>query len=136
MDDDRGSSVITTDDYFMGRDVMFPAELTDALHVNAEVTVGKCNQLLEAFGEERGVNSGWRPPEINAVTKGASHTSYHMTCQACDIEDKDGELDAWCMANLDVLKKLGLWLEHPSSTVGWCHVQTVPPHSGNRVFYP
>jgi len=115
---------------------MFPAELTEAIHTAAEDTVARCNQLLEAFGEQRGVNSGWRPPEINAATHGASATSKHMTGQACDITDTDGSLDSWCLDNLDTLQQLGLWLEHPSATPGWCHVQTVAPRSGNRVFRP
>jgi hypothetical protein len=40
------------------------------------------------------------------------------------------------MENLDVLAEIGLWLEHPISTPRWCHVQTVPPKSGKRVFTP
>lgn len=115
---------------------MFPAELTEAIHAAAEDTVARCNQLLDAFGESREVNSGWRPPEINAHTPGASRTSYHMTGQACDLHDPAGDLGFWCLDHLDTLQQLGLWLEYPSSTPGWCHVQTVAPRSGHRVFHP
>ena len=48
----------------------------------------------------------------------------------------EGEIDAWCMDHLDFLAEAGLWLEHPSATKGWCHLQQVPPKSGRRVFYP
>jgi hypothetical protein len=100
------------------------------------MTVERVNLLLEAFGEPRRVNSGWRPAAINAGVPNAAAKSKHMTCQACDLNDDDGSLDAWCMANLQILERIGLWLEHPDSTPRWTHWQIVPPGSGNRVFRP
>ena len=120
----------------MGRDKQYPDELTDTLHKNAEQTVASVNVLLGFFGEHRKVNSGWRPATINASTPGAAVKSKHMTCQACDLDDPEGDLDEWCLAHPDILTKIGLWQEHPASTKGWTHVQIVPPRSGNRVFYP
>jgi len=128
--------MLTLHDYFMGRDRRFPDELTDDKRSNAEEMIDKANQLLERFGEPRKVNSGWRPAQINGATVGAAKKSKHMTCEAIDLEDKDGSLDAWCMDNLEVLQEIGLWLEHPDATPTWCHVQIVPPRSGNRVFKP
>jgi len=128
--------LITLADYYMGRDRRFPDELTDEKRSNAEEMVDKANELLTRFGETRKVNSGWRPASINNATVGAAPKSKHMTCEAIDLEDKDGSLDAWCLENLDVLQEIGLWLEHPDSTDGWCHVQLIPPRSGNRVFKP
>lgn len=125
--------MVTLNDYLMGRDKLAP--VSDDVLDNAGVTVGRVNELLAAFGEPRRVTSGYRPASINAAVGGAKKSN-HMTCQACDLEDHNGRLDAWCMNNLDTLKRIGLWLEHPSATPGWCHVQTVPPKSGNRVFYP
>src|SRR5690242_17400126 len=127
--------MITLDQYWMGRDKKYAAELTDEMRLDAQKTVDLANALLQEFGHDRGVNSGWRPPSVNAAV-GGSKRSNHMTCKAIDLSDDDGELDAWCMANLDVLARLGLWLEHPDSTPRWCHVQTVPPKSGNRIFKP
>lgn len=134
---------ITLQDYYMGRDETHAAELTAEIAYNARETVERVNQLLDAFGEARAVNSGWRPPAVNAGTAGAAKRSRHMLGLACDLEDQDGRLDAFCMANLDTLERIGLWMEHPSATRnparfghGWCHVQTVPPRSGRRVFYP
>ena len=76
-------------------------------------------------------------PAINESTPGAAVRSLHITCQAVDLYDPDGSLDAWLLDNADtVLKDLGLWLEHPAATKGWAHVQTKPPRSGRRVFYP
>ena len=126
--------MITLADFYQGRDRRFPDELTDEKRLNAEETIDKANQLLERFGETRKVNSGWRPASVNQATVGAAPKSKHMTCEAIDLEDKDGTLDAWCMENLEVLQEIGLYLEHPESTENWCHLQTVAPRSGNRVF--
>ncbi len=128
--------MITMRDYFMGRDVTHAVELTEELQTNAAETVRRVNALFVAFGEERGVRSGWRPRGINANTPGAAVNSKHMTCQACDLMDDDGDLDEWALDNPQVLVDIGLWQEHPSATKGWAHFQIVPPKSGKRVFYP
>ena len=128
--------MITLTDYYMGRDGLYPAELTPALQANAGVIVERANALLARAACSCEVSSGWRPPAVNAGVAGASRTSKHLSCQAIDLEDEDGSLDAWCLAHLEVLEELGLWLEAPEATPGWCHLQTVPPRSGNRVFEP
>jgi hypothetical protein len=128
--------VITLEDYFMGREKLYPGELTEELWANAVVTVERANALLTRSGLQRGVNSGWRPAVVNAAVKNAARHSKHILCLAIDIDDDDNALDAWCMAHQKVLKEIGLWLEHPTATPRWCHVQTVPPRSGKRVFHP
>ncbi len=128
--------MITLVDYYMGRDAKYPDELTLDLRKNAVITVERANRLLAAFGHVRSVNSGWRPAAINASVPNAATHSKHMTCQAIDLSDDDGALDAFCMANQGLLAQLELWLEHPNSTPKWCHVQIIPPRSGNRVFIP
>lgn len=132
--------MITLEDFYMGRDVKYAAELTGELRANAQVTVLRANRLLAHFGEDRKVNSGWRPASVNAATPGAAKRSKHMLCLAIDLDDDEGDLCHWCLENLDVLAEIGLWLEHPSATKGWCHVQTVPPGNppkpDRRVFYP
>ena len=109
--------------------------LTPDLLSNAQDTVEKVNKLLDYFGFAREVTSGYRTAGVNTLVGGAKKSN-HMICKACDLEDRDGKLDNWCMANQDKLESIGLWLEHPSATKGWCHVQTVPPRSGKRVFFP
>lgn len=123
-------------DYYMGRDQLHRAELTRELRSNARETLRRVNRLLRRSGIVTRVSSGWRPAAINAQVPGAAAGSKHITCLAIDLDDRDGALDAWCMANLAVLEELGLWLEHPAATPGWCHLQTCPPRSGNRVFEP
>jgi Peptidase M15 len=130
------SGVITLAQYFMGRDAEHAPELTETIRRNAELTVARVNALLAHACIECAVNSGWRPAAINAAVPGASPRSRHLTCEAVDLDDPDDALDTWCMAHLDVLEAIGLWLEHPAATPGWCHVQIVPPRSGRRVFEP
>lgn len=137
---------ITLDDYWMGRDKAHPAELTDAIQEQAEQTVSRINLLLfhavkagvmlVAVNGRSLVASGWRPSEINRRTHGAAPGSHHITAQACDVADPRGDLSRWCLANQGILADVKLWLEHPSATPTWCHLQTVPPRSGHRVFYP
>lgn len=141
--------MISLADYWMGRDATYPLAMTPAIARAAITTVDLANKLL-AIAQADGVPlvrkadtrslvaSGWRPPAINAATLGAAPSSKHMTGQAIDIYDPDGDLDEWLMTapGQRVLVDLGLWLEHPSATKGWSHVQTIPPRSLNRTFYP
>ncbi len=123
-------------DYWMGRDAKYAEELTPEIEANAVELIDRVNFLLKSFGEPRTVNSGWRPPEVNAKTAGSALKSKHMTGQAVDLADPDGDLDEWCMDHASELERLQLWQEHPASTKGWCHLQSIPPRSGKRVFYP
>lgn len=134
--------MFTMESYWKGRDTQYESELTDEIRANAEDTVDKANQLLEEAGMRKieQVNSGWRPKGVNDATANAASRSLHLVAKAIDIYDPDGDLDKWCLRNLDVLKVIGLWQEHPGWTDGWCHVQTVgpgfPPKPGPRVFIP
>jgi hypothetical protein len=144
--------MITLQQYFGGRRDTHGLECSPGIETNAARTVEIVNNLLvnvERFGivvpvNEGGdfsgsqLNSGWRPPSINSCTAGASPTSLHMTGEAVDLHDPDGELDEFLLTpeGQYLLTDLGLWLESPTKTWGWCHVQTRPPKSGNRVFLP
>ena len=112
------------------------SELTVQFKHDALYTVGRANMLLGYFGEERGIVSGWRPVEVNRLVPGAAAFSNHIICRAVDLADPEGDLDDWCLEHLDKLEEVGLWMEHPAATKGWCHVQTCAPKSGKRVFYP
>ena len=139
--------IITLTDYLMDRDRIYPQEYTIGVKANAELTVAAVNVLLKRL-EQSGVHlenhpvtrtivsSGWRPPQINGQVKNAAIRSKHMTAQACDLYDPDGVIDDWLMDNLPADRSLGLWMEHPSATKGWAHVQIVPPKSGKVCFYP
>jgi hypothetical protein len=128
--------LITLHDFLMGRDQAYPADYTPQIAANAGHTVDQVNALLEAAGFDGHVNSGWRPPALNAATRGAARRSKHMQGLACDLHDADGRIDLWCLDHPEVLERIGLWQESPASTPGWCHLQTVAPASGHRVFTP
>lgn len=120
----------------MGRDTAYASDYTEQIAQNARQTVSQVNEFLQASGFDGHVNSGWRPPSLNAATRGAAAHSKHMDALACDLHDTDESMDQWCLDHLEVLEELGLWLESPSATVGWTHLQVVPPNSGRRVFLP
>ncbi len=114
-----------------------------AMLADAQLLAMRVTQLLTsyagaqpAYSDEPKVRSGYRPPEINATTPGASKNSNHMYCRAVDLEDIHGHLGAWCMENLDLLAHFELWLEDPRFTPTWVHLQSVPPRSLSRVFQP
>lgn len=126
--------MITPKEYFMGRDGQWPP--TDQMRLDAAITISRANELLARAEMDRGVRSGYRPDEVNAKVPGASPNSKHKICRAIDIADNDGKLKSWCLANLEVLEEIGLWMESPEYTPTWVHVQMVPPSSRNRVFIP
>lgn len=143
--------MITLEQYWMGRDLKYPAELTSEIRHNAELLVGKVNNLL-TFADEDGVApgtdqvtgtavaSGWRPQGVNERTRNAASGSKHIMALAVDLQDtKNRDLARWCIRNLDALEAAGLWMEDPQWTGGpdpWVHLQGVPPGSGKRVYVP
>lgn len=141
--------MISLADYFMGRDREFPMSMTPVIEHNAAIMIELANKLVtiaRTAGVDFEVNprtgtivsSGWRPAAFNASVPGAAVKSKHITGQAVDIYDPDGDLDDWLMTQdgQTTMAKLGLWHEHPSATKGWAHLQSVPPRSGRRTFYP
>ena len=97
-------------------------------------------ELQEAYGSDFKITSGLRSKEGQAdlIAKGLSKASksHHLTGEAVDIYDPHKYLANYLLQNLSVLRELGLWMENPTHTLDWVHVQTVPPNSGNRVFNP
>jgi len=128
--------MITLDDYFMGRDKLHADELTEDIVENAKVLIAVINDLLEyEFRGERKVSSGWRPLGVNEKAGGAKRSA-HLTGEAIDLMDKDGELADLLMARRDLLDTYDLYMENPHFTKGWVHLQTRPTRSGVRVFNP
>jgi hypothetical protein len=133
--------MITLKDYWRGRDVKYPRDLTPDIRSNATTTVEKVNQLL-ALAEEEGIvcevcTSGWRPIAVNDSTSNSVKASKHIKALACDILDTENrDLARWCLRNLNQLEHIGLWMEDPQWTPTWVHLQIVPPGSGRRVYIP
>lgn len=70
---------------------------------------------------------------LSTATTGAAKSAHKLAC-AIDIYDPNGTLDAWLTDK--ILAFYGLYREHPDATPGWCHLQSLPPRSGKRTFYP
>jgi hypothetical protein len=126
--------MITLEDYF-GK-VSHKYEPNDLVKTNAEILLSRVNAIMVAIKWKPAINSGWRPAEYNATIPNAAPRSKHITGQAIDIDDPTGELDKILFNNQYLLRKYELWMEHPAATRGWCHLQSVPPRSGNLVFFP
>lgn len=129
---DKSKWKISEAEYLMGRDKAAP--LTTAMRTNMEKLLIALNLIRDLYGKPLKVSSGYRPPGINAVTANASKTSCHLTCEACDFEDTDRKLVQWCLRNMDLLERAGLYMESPINTPSWVHLQTRAPRSGKRVF--
>lgn len=125
---------VTEEDFLKKRDVKDP--LTHQMRDNMKKLLDKVNQLLLMYGGiYYGVSSGYRPASINAAVGGAKKSA-HMECQAIDLRDPKGALAKWCEEHQKHLVDLGLYLESPAHTSGWCHLQIRPTKSGKHVFLP
>lgn len=125
---------------------------------NGDDAQRRINAVATAFYGETslalpdGYASGWRPPGVNEATSNAGKASRHLTAQAGDKRDTlDGAFAWWCLRTQWVLEVHGLYQEHPAATVlrswklaaaerraptPWAHLQSVPPGSGHRVYWP
>lgn len=85
--------------------------------------VDKLNQIREAYGKAMGLTNAFRCPIHNATIPGAAKKSKHMDGHAADVADGSGEFAKWIVSRLD---HFDIWIEDPSQTIGWIHIQCVP----------
>ena len=141
--------MITLNDYIGShKDIPTKEEAEQAV-----ILLQRVNALLVACGFKTTVASGWRPRAYNEAQRalwqatggkeGANTAvnSKHITMQGIDIRDNEyQQIAKFLNENRQYLAEHKLWMEHPASTKGrytnWVHVQSVPPKSGNLVFYP
>lgn len=131
--------MITDEDYFGRMSRAAGEEPSAEIRANAAILLERVNALLSEPGirpRQWAVTSGWRTPAHNASIANAAPKSKHLSGQAIDIADPDNSLDAFLVTRLELLEQNQLWIESPIATSGWCHLQCVPPRSGNRVFLP
>lgn len=147
--------VLTSSGKYPSRPKLFPPDEL-CLH-NAGVLIQRVTKLWTSYDspprppgkpeeyhpKDLFVNSGYRPPSVNAKTKGAAAKSWHQYCAALDIQDpvapiagrlEFGRLGRWVVDNIDTVNHFGLWVEAPDQTPGWLHVQIYPPPSGKKIF--
>jgi uncharacterized protein YcbK (DUF882 family) len=121
--------MITPKDYLMGRDKEYPLSIEQAL--NMADLLARINHLFAILKIDAHVNSGYRPGKYN-IQAGGSPKSNHLICKAIDIADPRGELADLFKSNLKLLEEYGLWMEDPSKTPGWVHLDT--KERKNRIF--
>lgn len=121
--------MISRNEVLMGREVEYP--LTPEVEANLNRLLAAVNELRALYGKPMAVSSGYRPGRFNAAAGGAKSSS-HMSCEAVDFKDADGAIKKWI--TVDILKECGLYMEDPTRTPSWCHVQIRP--TKNIIFKP
>lgn len=127
---------ISKDELLKGRDQQYPNDYTQEISDNLNKFLIPINKIRDAWGKPMIVNSGWRPPAINAATPGAAAHSKHEIGLAADISDPDGSLWMWVLENLQLMKDLDIFMEDKRWTPGWTHFGLGQPASGHRIFVP
>lgn len=97
------------------------------------------NKIRDAYGKVMVVTSGLRlagNQPANAAAK-----SLHLLGLAVDVRDTDGSLMNWVIANLQLMKDLGVYIENFEWTrdpvLGyWVHFGIKAPASKKRIFVP
>jgi len=125
--------LISRDEVLMGRDAEYP--LSPELEANLSKLLLSLNKFRQQYGKPMVVSSGYRPGKYNTQAGGAK-SSAHLTCEACDFRDEDHSLKDYVVHNPSILVDCGLYMEWPSNTPNWCHLQVRTIPSGNRIFRP
>ncbi len=115
------NDMITKEMLLMGREKEYP--LNAGQLVNLIKLQEMINNVENLYGFPLKISSGYRPGRFN-VAAGGSKASAHLTCEAVDIQDTKGVFKAWCLKNIQVLTKMGVFMEDPTKTPTWCHLQT------------
>jgi hypothetical protein len=104
--------------------------------LNATALLAKCADLeaeMVADGVEFPVNpktgtqvsgevyGGFRP---QSCPIGAPRSN-HKEGRAVDRFDPHKAIANWCMGHQPRLREIGIWIENPAATIGWCHWQSV-----------
>lgn len=133
MRDVTVADMLTSSGKYPERPKKWPPEQGTIAH--AQDMADRLNRLQLYWEHRITLSSGYRPDPVNALAGGAKG-SLHRICAAADVLDPGNRLGAFCLGDLPMLEHLGLWMESPRHTPGWCHLQLFPPRSGNRVFIP
>lgn len=107
---------------------------------NLNQLIDAINIIQESYGKQLTITSGLRSDAqqklLIAAGKSKATKSLHLSGEAIDVSDADSLFWAFLMKNIDLLEKLGIYLEDKNSTPTWTHLQLRPPKSGKRIFIP
>lgn len=127
---------ISKEELLKGRDKTYASDYTEEVSDNLDKLLIPLNKIRDAYGQAMVCTSGWRPESLNAGVPGAAKKSKHIIGLAADFSDPDGKLMNWVLENLDMMKKLNIYMEDFRWTNSWVHFQLGPPVSGHRIFIP
>jgi hypothetical protein len=107
---------------------------------NLDILFQRLNEFQDAIGFELKITSGLRSEQLqqDLILAGKTNAvhSKHLAGAAADVQDRDGKIGEYILANTKLLEVIGLWCEHPNKTKGWVHFQISGPKSGKRIFMP
>lgn len=118
------------------RSLQYPSDYNQAISDNLDHLLAIMLKVEALYGQSMVVASGWRPPSVNEHTSNAATSSNHLKGIAVDIQDLDGSVMKWVLANLSTLASMGLYFENFNWTPTWVHFQYVPPGSKHRIYVP
>ena len=127
-----GSRYCSYAEFLKDREIEYP--LSEEANLNMLDLLLRLDVVRKEWGRPLTISSGYRPGRYNKTAGGAT-TSAHLTCEAADLVDKDGTLAKFC-AEAGRLEGWNLYMENPTRTPGWVHLQSRRPKSGNRIFNP
>lgn len=110
--------------------------LTKEQETNALKLCAVLNELQSLCEMPFLVTSGIRSVQDQMRINPSVKNSAHMSGEAVDLSDVDGAIYGWCMDNMDVLIRLGIYLECKTYCPRWIHLQIRVPKSGRRIFIP
>ena len=115
-------------------------KLDEEVRNNLLILCDRISLLEIAYGKPFVVTSGFRSMEDHlriykekCITKVPMKSKHLFGC-ALDISDITGELTKWCFANENKLVEYELWGEMRQGV--WLHLQSEPPASKKRWFFP
>lgn len=122
--------VLSHSDYFHRGDM---GKAPNNVLEESKITIRRVNKLLKMLNLEASptVNSGYRDKAYNKKI-GGSKNSAHTKGMAIDLGDKNGDIKA--QITVKMLEQCGLYMEHPSASPAWIHLQTRP--TSRRIFLP
>lgn len=120
--------------YFNSNELQCRCNYPDCIdQIADEKTLLLLDYIREIYGKPLKVNRFYSCPKHNKAI-GGSPNSNHIKGKACDFSDIGENLEKFLTE--EVLIKAEAYKEHPDYTKNWCHIQSVPPKSGRRIFKP
>ena len=135
--------MITLDQYFNDATQNFGYEPTEDEKASCVDLLERVNTAIEDYVSETGMpppqlTSGYRcrakSEQLIAEGYKAAINGKHEHAEAVDVGDTGEHFENWWTD--EKLASYGLYREAPAHTIGWVHLQNVPPGSQHRTFIP